>query len=96
MVGKKAVGLGALKGLGKKMGVTVPEPSDRDSRADDGAAGPSKKKATPRAVKALRPAPGWEDFVEGKRLRRELLPEYDEEEEAPQEEPWTPGDIHTI
>ena len=93
---KKAVGRGALKGLGKKLGVTVTEPSDTDSGADDGAAGPSKKKATPRALKALRPAPGWEDFTEGKKLRRELLPEYDEEEEAPQEEPWTPGDIHTI
>ena len=96
MVGKKAVGRGALKGLGKKLGVTVTELSDTDSGADDGVAGPSKKKTTLRALKALHPALGWEDFTEGKKLRRELLPEYDKEEEAPQEQLWMPGNIHTI
>ena len=99
---KKAVGRGALKGLVKKMGVTVSESSDTDSGGGDGAAGPRKKKPTPRALKALRAAPGWEDFTEGNKLRRQLLPECDEEEKADtqdegeEEELWTPGGIDTI
>ena len=31
---------------------------------------PPKKKTTPIAVKALRPAPGWEDFTEGYKAKR--------------------------
>ena len=75
---KKTVGRGALKGLGKKLDVTVPEPSDTDSGADDGAAGTSKKKTAPKGQsKPCTQRRG------GKKLRRELLPACDEEEEAP-------------
>ena len=66
---------GALKGLGNSMGVTL----DNDEEGADTSEAPEKKrKKTPRAVKRLRAAPGWEDFMEGRKLRRQLLPEYDD------------------
>ena len=71
---------GALKGLGNSMGVNVSRTSDTDSE-DEGATRQKKKKPTPKAVKRLRAAPGWEDFTEGKQLRRALLSDYEEEEE---------------
>ena len=71
---------GALKGLGSSMGVNVSRTSDTDSE-DEGATRQKKKKPTPKAVKRLRAAPGWEDFTEGKQLRRALLSDYEEEEE---------------
>ena len=71
---------GALKGLGSSLGVNVSRTSDTDSD-DEGATRQKKKKPTPKAVKRLRAAPGWEDFTEGKQLRRALLSDYEEEEE---------------
>ena len=66
---------GALKGLGNSMGVSL----DNDEEGADTSEAPEKKrKKTPRAVKRLRAAPGWEDFMEGRKLRRQLLPEYDD------------------
>ena len=80
---------GALIGIAKKMGVSF------DNDDDTKRAGPrkAKKKSTPRAVKALRPAPGWEDFTEGKQLRRLLLPEYDDTDTTSydEEDDSTPG-----
>ena len=69
---------GALKGVGSSLGVNVNQTSDSD---DEGATRQKKKKPTPKAVKRLRAAPGWEDFTEGKQLRRALLSDYEEEEE---------------
>ena len=70
---------GALKGVGSSLGVNVSPTSDSD---DEGATRQKKKKKpTPRAVKRLRAAPGWEDFTEGKQLRRALLSDHEEEEE---------------
>ena len=69
---------GALKGVGSSLGVNVNQTSDSD---DEGATKQKKKKPTPKAVKRLRAAPGWEDFTEGKQLRRALLSDYEEEEE---------------
>ena len=81
---KKAVGRGALKGVGKSMGVSL----DNDQEGAGTSKPPEKKrKRTPRAVKALRAAPGWEDFTEGRKLRRQLLPEYDDTDD---EEAWAP------
>ena len=71
---------GALKGLGTSLGVNVSRTSETDSD-DEGATRQKKKKPTPKAVKRLRAAPGWEDFTEGKQLRRALLSDYEEEEE---------------
>ena len=71
---------GALKGLGHSLGVNVSRTSDTDSE-DEGATRQKKKKPTPKAVKRLRAAPGWEDFTEGKQLRRALLSDYEEEDE---------------
>ncbi len=71
---------GALKGLGSSLGVNVNRTSDTDSD-DEGATRQKKKKPTPKAVKRLRAAPGWEDFTEGKQLRRALLSDYEEGEE---------------
>ena len=71
---------GALKGLGTSLGVNASRTSDTDSD-DEGATRQKKKKPTPKAVKRLRAAPGWEDFTEGKQLRRALLSDYEEEEE---------------
>ena len=71
---------GALKGLGNSLGVNVSRTSDTDSD-DEGATRQKKKKPTRKAVKRLRVAPGWEDFTEGKQLRRALLSDYEEEEE---------------
>ena len=71
---------GALKGMGQSLGVNVNRTSDTDSD-DEGATRQKKKKPTPKAVKRLRAAPGWEDFTEGKQLRRALLSDYEEEEE---------------
>ena len=71
---------GAIKGLGSSLGVNVNQTSDTDSD-DEGATRQKKKKPTPKAVKRLRAAPGWEDFTEGKQLRRALLSDYEEEEE---------------
>ena len=72
---------GALKGLGNSMGVS---PDNDEEGAGTSEAPEKKRKRTPRAVKTLRAAPGWEDFTEGRKLRRQLLPEYDDtdEEEA--------------
>ena len=72
---------GALKG--SSMGVNVSRTSDSE---DEGATRPKKKKPTPKAVKRLRAAPGWEDFTEGKQLRRALLSDYEEEEEEEEDE----------
>ena len=69
---------GALKGVGSSLGVNVNQTSDSD---DEGATRQKKKKPTPKAVKRLRAAPGWEDFTEGKQLRRALLSDYEEEED---------------
>ena len=70
---------GALKGVGSSLGVNVNQTSDSD---DEGATRQKKKKKpTPKAVKRLRAAPGWEDFTEGKQLRRALLSDYEEEDE---------------
>ena len=69
---------GALKGVGSSLGVNVNQTSDSD---DEGATRQKKKKPTPKAVKRLRAAPGWEDFTEGKQLRRALLSDYEEGEE---------------
>ena len=71
---------GALKGVGQSLGVNVNLTSDTDSD-DEGATRQKKKKPTPKAVKRLRAAPGWEDFTEGKQLRRALLSDYEEEDE---------------
>ena len=70
---------GALKGLGNSLGVNVSRTWDTDSE-DKGATRQKKKKPTPKAVKRLRAAPGWEDFTEGKQLRRALLSDYEEED----------------
>ena len=59
---KKALKRGALKGVAQHWGVSVSE--------GDTAKTPKKRKTTPRAVKALRPAPGWEDFTEGYKSKR--------------------------
>ena len=59
---KKAIKRGALKGVAKQWGVSLSE--------GDASKTPTKKKTTPRAVKALRPAPGWEDFTEGYKAKR--------------------------
>ena len=72
---------GAIKGVGQSLGVNVNQTSDTDSDDDEGATRQKKKKPTPKAVKRLRAAPGWEDFTEGKQLRRALLSDYEEEEE---------------
>ena len=75
------MGRGALKGVGKSMGVSL----DNDEEGAGTSKPPEKKrKRTPRAVKVLRAAPGWEDFTEGRKLRWQLLPEYDgtDDEEA--------------
>ena len=69
---------GALKGLGQSMGVRVSGTSDNE---DASATRRKKKKPTPKAVKRLRAAPGWEDWTEGKQLRRALLSEYEESDE---------------
>ena len=69
---------GALKGLGHSMGVNVSGTSDSE---DAGATRQTKKKPTPKAIKRLRAAPGWEDWTEGKQLRRALLSDYEESDE---------------
>ena len=72
----KAAGRGALKGVAKRWGISV---KDDERRSGAKSSSPQKrKKVTPRAVKALRPAPGWEDFTEGHKTRRILLPKYDD------------------
>ena len=60
------------------MGVNVSGTSGTDSE-DAGATRQKEKKPTPKAVKRLRAAPGWEDFTEDKQLRRNLLPDYQDE-----------------
>ena len=72
---------GALKGVGSSLGVNVNQTSDTDSEDEGATRQKKKKKPTPKAVKRLRAAPGWEDFTEGKQLRRALLSDYEEEEE---------------
>ena len=72
---------GALKGVGNSLGVNVSRTSDTDSDDEGATRQKKKKKPTPKAVKRLRAAPGWEDFTEGKQLRRALLSDYEEEEE---------------
>ena len=69
---------GALKGLGQSMGVSVSGTLDKE---DGSATRQTKKKPTPKAVKRLRAAPGWEDWTEGKQLRRALLSDYEESDE---------------
>ena len=69
---KKALKRGALKGLGKQWGVSW---SDGDASKTSSASATTtktfpKRKTTPRAVKALRPAPGWEDFTDGYKSKR--------------------------
>ena len=68
---KKALKRGALKGLGKQWGVSL---SDGDASKTSSASATTtktpKRKTTPRAVKALRPAPGWEDFTDGYKSKR--------------------------
>ena len=70
---------GALKGLGNSLGVNASRTSDTDSD-DEGATRQKIKKPTPKAVKRLSTAPGWEDFTEGKKLRRVLLSDYEDDE----------------
>ena len=72
---------GAIKGVGKSLGVNVSRTSDTDSDDEGATRQKKKKKPTPQAVKRLRAAPGWEDFTEGKQLRRALLSDYEEEDE---------------
>ena len=64
---------GALKGLGNSMGVSHVRSYRKEEEED------------PRAVKTLRAAPGWEDFTEGRKLRRQLLPEYDDDTDDDEE-----------
>ena len=71
---------GALKGLGHSMGVSVSGTLDKEEDAS-ATRSQTKKKPTPKAVKRLRPAPGWEDWTEGKQLRRALLSDYEESDE---------------
>ena len=59
---KKALKKGAIKGVAKQWDISLSE--------GDTSKTPVKKKTTPRAVKALRPAPGWEDFTEGYKAKR--------------------------
>ena len=66
----------SIKRLGQ---FNVSRTSDTDSD-DEGATRQKKKKPTPKVVKRLRAAPGWEDWTEGKQLRRALLSDYEEEE----------------
>ena len=91
---KKALTQGALKGLGKQWGVSL---SDGDASTTSSGTTTSKRKTTPRAVKALRPAPGWEDFTEGYKSKRypltddyagssEATENYDDNEEEEEEE----------
>ena len=60
---KRAIKRGALKGVAQQWGVSLSEGDASKTPA-------KKKKTTPRAVKALRPAPGWEDFTEGYKAKR--------------------------
>ena len=69
---------GALKGVGQSLGFNVSGNSDGE---DAGATRQTKKKPTPKAIKRLRAAPGWEDWTEGKQLRRALLSDYEESDE---------------
>ena len=98
----KAAGRGALKSVAKRWGVSVPGSGSTQRGAATASGGARrKKKVTPRAVKALRPAPGWEDFTEGHKARRVLLPKYDDsdttasyddyEKEEGQEHAWIPS-----
>ena len=94
----KAAGRGALKSMARRWGVSVPGSSATGTKSSERRK--PKKKVTPRAVKALRPAPGWEDFTEGHKARRVLLPKYDDsdttasyddyEKEEGQEHSWIP------
>ena len=84
---KKAISRGAIKGIAKQWGVSVsdgdvkkgttppqsPPQAAAQSLSTTRRQRRKPKKTTPRAVKALRPAPGWEDFTEGKKARRFLL-----------------------
>ena len=58
---KRAMKRGALKGVAQQLGVSYSEGDTSKT---------PKRKTTPRAVKALRPAPGWEDFTEGYKAKR--------------------------
>ena len=69
---------GALKGLGNSLGVNASRTSDTDSD-DEGATRQKKKKPTPKAVKRLRTAPGWEDFTEGVNASRTSDTDSDDE-----------------
>ena len=69
---------GALKGLGQSLGVNVSGTSDSE---DAGVTRQKEKKPTTKAIKRLRAAPGWEDWTEGKQLRRALLSDYEESDE---------------
>ena len=77
---RSAVGRGALKGVAKSWGISVDddERPKGTSTTKKTSLQKKKKKVTPRAVKALRAAPGWEDFTEGRQVRRVLMPKYDD------------------
>ena len=76
----KAIGRGALKGLAKKWGVSVSDGNAPKGTPQSQSQTIKKRKTTPKAVRALRPAPGWEDFTEGKKPRRVWLPRYGDSE----------------
>ena len=86
---KKTLKHGALKGVAKHWGLSLSEGDTTKTT--------KKRKTTPRAVKRLRPAPGWEDFTEGYKSKRYPLTDeygasskatenYDEDEEEEDEE----------
>ena len=71
----KALKSGFKSGLAKHFKVGRQQSSDSDE--DDG-----QKKKTPRAVRRIRPDPGWDDWYEGKKTRRHLLQELKESEKS--------------
>ena len=81
---------GAIKGLSKHLGFSLSDgdaakgkPSDQSTGSKSTVKKKPAKRRTPRAVRRLRAAPGWEDFTEGRRPRRLLLPpNYDASEDT--------------
>ena len=79
---KEAMKKGLFKSTMKKLGIKKFQTSESEDESDESDETQPKKS---RAVQAIKPAPGWEDWAEGKQTRRKLLSEYSEDDDEEEE-----------
>ena len=78
---KEAVKKGIFKSTMKKLGIKKFQTSESEDESDESDDELSVQPKKSRAVEVIKPAPGWEDWGEGKKTRRKLLSEYSEDDD---------------